>query len=126
VPCAHVAELSIRWHAVGDPLRIAEAHRFAYPPLAAQRDGDDAGEIADGARLVQVDDPELVVSALEPLAGGRALVRVYNASHRPRPAALRVHGSPALEPVDLAGEQLQGGSLAAPLRPWQIASFRTR
>jgi alpha-mannosidase len=126
VPGAHVAELSIRWHAAGDPLRIAEAHRFAYRPLAAQRDGDDAGEIADGARLVQVDDPELVVSALEPLAGGRALVRVYNASHRPRPAALRVHGSPALDPVDLAGEPLGGGATAAPLRPWQIASFLTR
>jgi mannosylglycerate hydrolase len=138
VPGPHRGELSIRWHAQDAPGRSAEAHRFAYPPLCLQRGRPAPGEapvVADGAQLLATDDPELVVSAIEPRPEGRALVRVYNASPEARRARL-VWGGPgraSLEAVDLA-ERPAGGVVAGEgedgveiaLRPWQIASLRTR
>jgi mannosylglycerate hydrolase len=134
VPGRHDVEFSLRWHAPGDPARTAEAHRFAHPPIAVQEAGPSEAPLADGARLVEVDDPELVVSAVEPRDEGGVVVRVYNASSEPRPAAIRFPGAGtgagarALEPVDLLERPLPEGGVrpGETLRPWQIVSWVTR
>jgi hypothetical protein len=123
-PGRHRLELSWRVHAPEDPQRIAEAHRFAHPP-AIFRGGSGSGAVlSDGARLLELDDPALVVSAVEPRPAG---VRLWNASDREREIDLRwgVPGAGPPECVDLRG---QPTATAGPkrLRPWQIVSLRPR
>ncbi len=102
------AELSLRLHANDDAERVAEAHRFAWPAWAFAL-GADAGpgagapRLRDGARLVEVDDPGIAVSALEPGAGGALRIRCYEANGRRRRLRARVPGAAALRAVDLAG-----------------------
>lgn len=105
VPGRHVAELGIFLRSADDTAHRAEALRFAEPPLvfAGSGIGGDA-PLADGARLLELDDPEVVLSALEPLAGGETGVRLYNPGPEPRRLSLRWNGGgPGLEPVDLRG-----------------------
>lgn len=138
VPGPHRAELSLRWHPVDAEGRSAEAHRFAYPPLAWQASPCGDGALRDGARLLEVDDPAVVVSAIEPLAGGGCLVRLYNASDRARSVRLRWNGRGGpLREVDLAGRGSAGcasdpdrgsgapGASELALAPWQIRCLRT-
>ena len=89
--------------------------------------------LADGARLVEIDDPEVIVSAIEPRPDRRAVLRVYNASARPRTVALRWNGFGArsLEPTDLVERTVRNGSVSTEksgatvsLRPWEIATLR--
>jgi alpha-mannosidase len=121
------AEFSLRLHAVGDATRAAHAHAFAHPPLAFRADGsrDDSQEkIRDGDRLLEVDDPCIAISALEPQADGSICARVVNLSHEKRAFELRWNsGKPAaLTRVDLSQRPLGPGE--ASLAPWQIASYR--
>jgi hypothetical protein len=132
VPGAHRVELGCWLHADGDPQRIADAHRFAAPAWLFPAGGG-AAELHDGARLVEIDDPAVVVSAIEPRAESTPLIRLYNASPRARRVALRWGGPGAsrLETVDLAGRPLpldgfapgSGASATLPLRAWQIVSL---
>jgi hypothetical protein len=132
-PGSHRCELSIRMHADGDPQRIAHAHRHAARALLFAGAGAAAGPPGADARLLEVDDPEVVVSAVEPRAEGGPEIRLLNASARPRSARVRWNGrGVALERIDLRGRALPGGalvraadgSIVLDLRPWEIAALR--
>jgi alpha-mannosidase len=126
-------ELAFWLHADGDPQRTADAHRFAAPAGLFAAEGDPDAPLRDGARLLEVDDPAVVVSAIEPRVQSATLVRLYNASDAPRRVGVRWRGPRArrLEPVDLAGHALRldgcepadGAAVALALRPWQIVTL---
>jgi hypothetical protein len=134
VPGRHRIELAWRLHAPDDPTRTAEAHRFAFPPLAFAGESSDAAVLEDGARLLEVDDPAVAVSAIEPRADGEPIVRLVNVS----PDARRVRiswngpGATGLRAVDLAGRPTEepglepgpGASATLALRPWQLVALR--
>ncbi len=133
VPGPHRIEVSLRLHERDDARRIAEAHGFAFPPLAFAGVENSNGALGDGARLVAVDDPLVLVSAIEPCPAGDAELRLVNASDAAR--SLRVGwGTPgrSLRIVDLAGREgtataietdaPSAGSIA--LGPWQIVTLR--
>jgi len=133
VPGLHRAELSIRLHPADSVERVSEAHRFANPARAWIGGGPVDAPLADGARLVEVDDPAVVVSAMEPRPDRRPLLRLYNASAQARTVALRWNGSGAraIEPVDLIEQPLRDGTVRTEktratlsLRPWGIATLR--
>jgi hypothetical protein len=134
VPGPHRVELSLRAHPDGDVAAAAEARRFASPPLAFLGGGDAAAPLADGVRLVEGDDPAVVVSAIEPRPGGAVNVRLVNLAAEPRRLVVRhgFGGPGGLEPVDLQGQPLPNAPSEAAdpsriaLRPRQIASFRPR
>jgi hypothetical protein len=135
VPGLHRGELSLRLHAKDDPRRAAEAHAFAHPPFAFPVETRERGPLADGVRLLEVDDPQVLVSAVEPLADGGASLRLVNLSERPRAVKLRWNGpASALRPVDLSGRPTSkpsvthdgdGRTVAMRLGPWEIATLRT-
>ncbi len=134
VPGRHRVELAWRLHAPEDPLRTAEAHRFAFPPLAFAGEGSDGAVLEDGARLLEVDDPAVVVSAIEPRADGEPIVRLVNVSPEARRVRVRWNGPGAtgLRAVDLAGRPTEapglepgpGASATLALRPWQLVALR--
>jgi mannosylglycerate hydrolase len=93
VPGPHHAELSLRLHAADDPHRAREAHGFAAPPLAFAIGAGGSGPLVDGARLVEVDDPRIEVSAIEPREGGATDVRLVNASAEPTQGAGALGGA---------------------------------
>jgi hypothetical protein len=137
VPGAHTVEFALRAHATGDPGRTAAAHHYAFPPLAFGVGASMQGRLADAARLLAVDDPFVVVSAIEPQREGPPVFRLYNASDTARRLRLShgVPGAPGLERVDLMGRpQREGAGVAASagdgaelvLGPWQIVSLRPR
>jgi len=136
VPGAHRIEISLRAHPDGDAVRMAEAHRFAFPPLIFAAAGPNAAPLGDGARLLEVDDPAVVVSAVEPRPDSAPIIRLYNASSEARRVRIRHHFPAArgLECVDLNGRPLPVSGAAAgdltgemlSLRPWQIAALRPR
>jgi hypothetical protein len=136
VPGPHRIELSLRAHPDGDAVRTAEAHRFAFTPLLFAGEGPDDAPLGDGARLLEVDDPAVVVSAVEPRPESAPNIRLYNASPDARHVRIQHHfpGARGLECVDLSGRPLAGAdalpvvSTAATLalRPWQIATLRPR
>jgi alpha-mannosidase len=135
VPGRHRAELCFRLHAAGEPARALEAQRFASPALLFAG-GSGAGPLGDGARLLEVDDPEVVVSAVEPRRAQGAAIRLYNASPRPRRVRVRWNGAagPDLRAVDLAGrpdERVRlaseaDGAVRLELRAWQLVALRSR
>jgi hypothetical protein len=136
VPGPRCAELSFRLHAVGDARRTAEAHAFAWPALLFAGAGAEDAPLRDGARLVELDDPEVVVSALEPRAEGEPILRLYNASRQPRRVRVRWNGPRArrLEGVDPSGRPVAvpglvpgaGACADLALRGAQIVSLRPR
>jgi alpha-mannosidase len=129
----HRAAFSLRLHRDGDSRRIAEAHGFALPPLAFAGTERGDGTLTDGARLVAIDDPEVIVSAIEPFADGDAELRLLNSSGAARKVQI-AWNAPArsLKSVDLAGRAdastafdagtANAGAIA--LGPWQIATLR--
>jgi hypothetical protein len=133
VPGLHRAELSIRLHPVDSVERVSEAHRFANPARAWIGGGPVDAPLADGARLLEIDDPAVVVSAIEPRPDRRPVLRLYNASAQPRTVALRWNGSGAraIEPVDLMEHRVPDDTVSTEktratlsLRPWGIATLR--
>ena len=132
----HEIELSLRLHAAGDERRAAEAHAFAFPPLAFASAPRAEGALADGARLVEVDDPAVAVSAIEPLAEGGVELRVVNLSARARRVRVRWNGAggSGLHLVDLGGRPAGSGGFESDpgdarvghldLGPWKIAALR--
>jgi alpha-mannosidase len=133
VPGPFHAELSLRLHAAKDPMRVAEAQRFAHPP-AAFEPGDGSGKgLRDGVRLLELDDPEILVSAIEPGPDGTLRVRLYEASGQARRLRLRIPGAVELRAIDLAGRPDpsltlagNGDSVEASLRGWQIVDLEAR
>ena len=105
VPGPHEAELSLRLHPAHDPRRIAEAHGFAFPPLGFRCGASQPGALRDGDRLVAIDDPAVVVSAIEPRSEGDAELRLWNAE--PQEQRVRVAWTPpcaGILPIDFAGQ----------------------
>jgi len=140
VPGTHRAALSLRWHTDGDARALVEAHRFAFPPRALPLPPASArcepAAIRDGDRLVEIDDPRVVLSAIEPAPSGAVAVRCWNL--RPEPVSIRLRVGPrelrALARTDLLGrprpgegvvEAPGGGPLEASLElgACEIASF---
>jgi alpha-mannosidase len=85
--------------------------------------------------LVEIDDPSVVVSAIEPRPDRRTVLRLYNTSAQPRTVTIRWNGlgARALEHVDLMERTVGDRSVSAEaaratlsLRPWEIATLRTR
>jgi hypothetical protein len=136
VPGSHASELSLRLHDAADARRVLEAHAFAFPPLVFGVAGEADAPLGDGSRLVEVDDPAAIVSAIEPLAGGGADIRVVNLGAVARDVGLRWNGASrhTLRAVDLAGrptaepatETQNGDARAVRMRigPWKIATLR--
>jgi hypothetical protein len=127
-------ELSLRLHTDGDPARFAEASRHGAPALLFAGGGGPDEALGDGDRLLEVDDPEVAVSAIEPRLDGRTEIRLVNLSARARRVRVRWNGRGAgLERIDLRGEPVPGAaplpaadrSAALDLRPWEIVALRT-
>lgn len=99
------AAFGLRLAPAGSALCAAEAARHAAPPLLFA--GGGFGERApEPLRLFEIDDPAVLVSALEPAADGRPSLRIWNPLSEPR--ALRIRwrgrrGGAGLEAVDLRG-----------------------
>lgn len=134
VPGVHVAELAFRIHEPAAPDRTQAAHRHAVPALAF-RGGVEQGVLGDGSRLLEVDAPELVVSAIEPRNGAGSLVRLYNTSRATVSSPLRWNGKGReLEAVDHSGRHDAGVDLETDgqgvqqltLRGCQMAGLRPR
>jgi alpha-mannosidase len=129
----HRVEFGFWLHADGDPQRVADAHRFAAPACLFAAEGGPDAPLGNGARLLEIDDPEVIVSAIEPRTQSTPRIRLYNASDRPRRVELRWCGPGArrLEPVDLAGSATrlegfvpgEGARATLALRPWQIVNL---
>jgi hypothetical protein len=136
VPGPQRQQLSLRLHPVGEAARAARAHAFACPPVAFPGGESPGGPLGDGARLVEVDDPEVVVSAVEPRSDGRCIVRLWNASGAERRVRVAWNGPGArgLQAIDLAErpapdlalEAVGPGACVLRLRPWQIATLRVQ
>ena len=133
VPGPHRVEVSLRLHDEHDVRRIAEAHGFAYPPLAFPGVENAGGEITDGARLVSIDDPQVVVSAIEPCAGGDAELRLLNASDEARSPRVRWGAAArSVHVVDFAHREREaipldpadGNAWPVAVEPWRIATLR--
>jgi alpha-mannosidase/mannosylglycerate hydrolase len=130
VPGPFVAELSLRLHAAGEISRVAEAHRFAWPAAAFALGEGVGAALRDGTRLLEIDDPAIVVSALEPGPEGTLRVRLYEATGRPRRLRGRIPGATQILALDLTGRPDTGLSLEtsadafeAELRPGQLVDL---
>jgi alpha-mannosidase len=136
VPGRHHLEFALRLHPAEEPGWVAEALRFAVPAQALPGRAASAPDapLADGARLLELDDACVLLSALEPTPEGGARVRVWNASPAPRAVRVQLPAAPpgALQPVDLRDEpesragRAEGGVQVLALRPWQLATLRFR
>jgi alpha-mannosidase len=136
VPGRHRLEFAVRLHPVAEPSWIGEALRFAAPALALPGGSRAPGALGgDGARLLEIDDPALLLSACEPVSDGGVRVRLWNASGDARTARVRLAapGAGPLRPVDLRDEpdprltvRPVGDAVVLELRPWQVATLRAR
>jgi len=133
VPGRHGAAFALRLHAADEPAAIASLHRFAYAPRAVAGAGQANSPLRDGDRLLEQDDPEVVVSAIEPREDGSTIVRFYEAGGRARSATLswNAPGDWSWQAVDLSerpdprAELLRDGSrVTVPLRACQIRNLR--
>jgi hypothetical protein len=132
VPGPHRVEVSSRLHPADDPTRSAAAHSYASPPLPLVVGGS-GGPLVDGSRLIEIDDPEVEVSAIEPRPDGSTWVRLLNGSARPR--RVRVHWNGAgegLVPIDLGGAaasrvpiERDGSDISLELGSWQLVNLRS-
>jgi hypothetical protein len=127
----HEAELSLRLHADAEAERATRAHAFAFPPLAFPGVPEADGPLADGSRIVTIDDPALVVSAIEPWEEGDTALRFVNLGARSIGARIAI-GVPCADAewVDLAGRGLRsagkGTAIEAVVAPWRLATLRLR
>jgi alpha-mannosidase len=136
VPGRHRLEFALRLHAASEPGWIAEALRFSVPALALPGGSRAAGALGGPvARLLEIDDPALLLSACEPVSDGGVRVRLWNASGAARTARVRLAapGAGPLRPVDLRDEpdprlsaRPEGDAVVLELRPWQLATLRAR
>jgi hypothetical protein len=132
VPGRHRVEASSWLHAAEDPTRNAAAHSYASPPLPLVIGGS-AGPLGDGSRLIEIDDPEVEVSAIEPRSDGSTWVRLLNGSGRPRRVRGRWHGAgERLVPIDLGGApdsqvsiETDGLEFSLRLGAWQLVNLRS-
>ncbi len=112
---------------------VAQAHAFAFPPLAATTDAH-PGPLPSGAALVGSDNAHVVLSALVPAnAPGVFLTRWYNSSARPQSAEITAALARRARAVDFLGRprrtrlrRLGPGRWKAQLRPFEILTLQLR
>jgi len=127
-PGRHVAELALWLGRRDAPERVGAALHFADPPLLFAG-GSARGNLHDGARLVEWDDPAVVLCALEPRDVGVTWLRLLNASDAARSVQVRWNGPGRLSVIDPRGRPIPvergsgGPQVRLALRPWQIASL---
>lgn len=117
-------------HAGGWESAFTEAHRFARSLRAVRTDGGSA-EIPAEASLLELEPPELVLSALKIAEVGDGVVaRVYNTSDEPVVGRLRF-SSPSrnAQMVDLNEEpagpaEVEGSWVSIVARPSQILTVK--
>jgi hypothetical protein len=132
VPGTHVGEWSVLLRPAEDAAHRGEALRCAEPPLLFAGSGQPDAPLRDRARLLGVDDPELLVSAIEPLPEGGTGVRLYDVAGCGRTVRIAWGGGgPGLERTDLRGRRLAdaGPPETRPrlaLRAHEILAFRAR
>lgn len=124
------AELLLFVHPVDDPEVVSRAHRFADPPHAFAIGDGAGGRLRDGDRLVEIDDPAVIVSAIEPGGSAALRIRVYESSGHPRRVHVRVPGANRFEAVDLLGRpetstrlRFDSDTVEIELRAHQIADI---
>jgi mannosylglycerate hydrolase len=122
----HRLAFAIALHPAEDPAAWDRALRFCAPPLAVWGGTPDPeAPLAHGDRLLEIEDPRLLVSALEPCEGGGVSARLWNASDASVASPIRLAGV-APRSVDLAGRPARDGEVdALELEPWRIATFRS-
>jgi len=110
----------------------AQAHAYAFPPIAVITNGH-KGRIKDGASLVSADNPNIVVSAVEPSrVGGAYMVRLYNATDRAQEVGLALWSKSAkVYEVNLLERKLsskplkrKGGRIELSFRPAEIRTLQ--
>jgi alpha-mannosidase len=86
---------------------VGQAHAYAFPPIA-QITARQRGRIKDGASLVQADNPNISVSAVEPSSReGRYTVRLYNTTGSDQNTRLSLWGRKIrVHEVNLLGKKL--------------------
>jgi alpha-mannosidase len=99
-------------------------------PLIARTAAPKRGELPARWGMLEISDPNVVVSALKPGRNGNSVVRVYEASGRPA-RGVRVRFATGVGTVkeanliEQAGQTLaaRDGSFTFDLRPWEIRTF---
>jgi alpha-mannosidase len=112
---------------------FAEAHRFVRP-LRAVRTARGDGTLPESGALVEIEPPEVILSALKLAEDGDGLIaRVYNISDAPVEARVRIAGtSGRVERVDLNEERPvrvkrgRDGSVLIKLKKNEIATLKFR
>jgi mannosylglycerate hydrolase len=113
---------------------VAQAHAFAYPPLAVLSDAH-AGPLPPDSALVQCDNPHVVCSALSASKHpGAFLTRWYNSSAEPQVAELAIPTALRARPVnflDVPTTRASVRHVAArrwriQFRPFEIVTLRVR
>jgi alpha-mannosidase len=132
VPGPHRLAFFVRFHAADAPGFAARALRDAIPALALPGRASPDAPLADGSRLVELDDPDVQLTAIEPREDGSLRLRLLNAVPKARTVGLRLPaGLLCAGLVDLADRpdaatalRREGTTLALDLRPWQLATLR--
>jgi alpha-mannosidase len=118
------------WQAAGI---VAQAHAFAYPPLATTSDAH-AGSLPADAALVHCDNPHVVLSALAASrVPGAFVTRWYNSTAQPQSAEITIPLAKRVRAVSFL-EQAAKAALrnVAPqrwrikLRPFEIVTLQIR
>ncbi len=115
--------------------REAGVHRAGWEfnnPLMARKLATHAGSLPERWGLLEVSDPSVVVSTMKPARDGSAIVRVYEATGRPRKeVTIRFHpgGTVSAREANLmedAGRELKpsDGALQFDLGPYEIKTFK--
>ena len=144
----HAIALSLRLHPVASAFASAEAERFSTPPCVLAHGGAAASPpeaahaarsssppvSADTLRLLDVGDPQVLVSAIEPQEQRSVAIRLWNASDERRTVPVRWLAATGcrLEPVGLDGRPARDvtwecdvdGGIRLGFRPWQIVTLR--
>src|SRR5262249_39489164 len=110
---------------------VAQAHAYAYPPMATTTDAH-AGALAPDAALIHCDNPHIVLSALTPAKRrGAFTARWYNSSARPQvaimtaPQARRIREVNFLEvPTQRRLRRAGGHGWRVQFRPFEIVTLQ--
>jgi alpha-mannosidase len=110
---------------------VGQAHSYAFPPVAIITSRH-KGKIKDGSSLVEVDNPTVIVSAIEPSRLKKAyLVRLYNTTDTAQTARLALWGrNPKVYEVNSLEKRLskeplrrKAGRLELSFRPAEIKTL---
>jgi alpha-mannosidase len=112
---------------------VAQAHRFAYPPIVTLVDAH-PGPLPADASVLRCDNPNVVVSAQTPSKRDAAfLVRCYNASEHPQAAVIACGTASSIRAVNFLERpartemrRLRNAAVRLRLRPFEIVTLQVR